>query len=45
LCNECGLSRFAKFEFSFYCKSGFAIEKIENEDQKNNAMQQIETNL
>ena len=45
LCNECGLSRYAKFEFTFYCKAGYATEKIENEDLKTTALAQIETNL
>ena len=32
LCNECGFSRYAKFEFSIIGKVGFAAEKIENDD-------------
>lgn len=39
LCNECGLSRYVKFEFAFICKSGFATEKIDSEEMKNNALQ------
>ncbi|CDW77116.1 e3 ubiquitin-protein ligase ubr4 [Stylonychia lemnae] len=45
LCNECGNSRFIKFEFSFTAKPGFACEKIENDDMKNIATQQIDQNL
>jgi hypothetical protein len=32
ICNECGLSRYAKFDISFIVKPGFASERIENED-------------
>ena len=39
LCNECGFSRFAKFEFNLTAKVGFASERIENDDQKNVALQ------
>jgi len=32
LCNECGFSRFAKFDFFLTVKQGYSCEKIENED-------------
>lgn len=34
MCNECGLSRYTKFEISFYAKPGTALETIETEEQK-----------
>ena len=45
LCTECGGSRFAKFEISVLVKQGFATEKIETEEQKSGALNQIEQNL
>lgn len=45
LCNECGSSRFAQFEFALTYKPGVASEKIETEEQKTQAMNQIEQNL
>ncbi len=45
LCNECGNSRFAKFDISFLVKSSFACEKIETEEAKTQALSQIDVNL
>mmetsp|Transcript_21654 Transcript_21654/g.15906 ORF Transcript_21654/g.15906 Transcript_21654/m.15906 type:complete len:152 (+) Transcript_21654:55-510(+) len=45
ICNECGLSRYCKFEIQFVCKSGFATERIESEEMKQSASTQIEQHL
>jgi len=39
LCNECGNSRFAKFDIGITLKQGFACEKIETEEAKTQALQ------
>lgn len=45
LCNECGLSRYGKYEFSILAKPDFAIEKIKNEKMKEDAENSLENTL
>lgn len=45
ICNECGNSRFAKFDIGLVVKPGNASEKIESEDAKQQALNQIEQQL
>jgi E3 ubiquitin-protein ligase UBR4 len=45
ICNECGLSRYGKFDITLAIKPGFAIESIDNEANKKQVENSIDTNL
>jgi hypothetical protein len=42
LCNECGQSRYGKFEFAILARPDFAVEKISNEKMKAEAERNLE---
>lgn len=43
LCNECGQSRYGKFEFAILARPDFAVEKIKNEKMKAEAERNLES--
>ncbi|EFA82601.1 hypothetical protein PPL_04293 [Heterostelium album PN500] len=42
LCNECGYSKHARFDYSFTCKPTVSVEKIENQDDYARAVATID---
>eukprot|EP01119_Soliformovum_irregulare_P005782 TRINITY_DN1752_c0_g1_i5.p1 TRINITY_DN1752_c0_g1~~TRINITY_DN1752_c0_g1_i5.p1 ORF type:complete len:4545 (-),score=1275.14 TRINITY_DN1752_c0_g1_i5:38-13672(-) len=42
LCNECGYSKWARFDYNFYAKPSLACEKIENDEDRNKALSTID---
>eukprot|EP00742_Colponemidia_sp_Colp-10_P004531 GILJ01004836.1.p1 GENE.GILJ01004836.1~~GILJ01004836.1.p1 ORF type:complete len:2747 (+),score=454.59 GILJ01004836.1:625-8241(+) len=45
LCNECGVSRYAKIDLLFYAKVGFAAEKLEREEDRKKAVETMDSQL
>ena len=42
LCNECGYSKYAEFNYAFFAKPSFASEKIETDADRDRGMQLID---